>query len=549
MPTPIRSLAAACLVLLLAPQPARAVDYLVGHRVSTSKYKDGAGKSFRLVIKAGKEGNPAAFTLPADPTVTTNLVAIERDLGMLADPLTAGTWKGLGNPVGSKGWKYKNPNAPAGGSVKQLILKENVIKVVAKDTGTMPVPAAPNGLLTAVLAIGDDSYCAEAAPPHSLELDGKLLRTRQQPAPAACAEVCVLGTDTDGDRLDDCFESDTGVFVSVTDTGTDPAVADTDLDGLSDGDEVLGTLGGLDLPALGVSPLKQDILLEYDWFDDSLSCGAHSHEPSDAALAMVTTMFANAPTTNPDGSTGINMIHDKGQGGLLTGGSMIPDADGVLVGNSGGAEFLAHKAANFAGNRENYFHYVILPHRYDTSSGSSGHAELGGDDMIVSLQCFLSDNNVARTTAHELGHNLLLLHGGSGDNCNYKPNYNSVMNYRYQFPGIDSDCTPPGNGVLDFSIGDRISLDENDLDENDGTCGPGFPWDWNGNTVIENSVSFDINPSSDPLNPLFCGGALSLLHDRDDWGSIILWLVADGDGDQPRAAEQSLVCDNPPPGS
>lgn len=65
----------------------------------------------------------------------------------------------------------------------------------------------------------------------------------------------------------------------------------------------------------------------------------------------------------------------------------------------------------------------------------------------------------------ELGHNLFLFHGGNED-CNYKPNYNSVMNYACQFSGIDNNCTPPGNGVLNYSSGNRI-----DLDENNGTCG------------------------------------------------------------------------------
>ena len=41
--------------------------------------------------------------------------------------------------------------------------------------------------------------------------------------------------DTDGDGLSDGVESGTGVFVSVTDTGFDPNLADTNSDGLSDG--------------------------------------------------------------------------------------------------------------------------------------------------------------------------------------------------------------------------------------------------------------------------------------------------------------------------
>ncbi|MFN7951805.1 MAG: hypothetical protein U0610_08750 [bacterium] len=52
--------------------------------------------------------------------------------------------------------------------------------------------------------------------------------------------VTACDTDTDGDRLNDCAETNTGIYVSPTDTGTDPFDADTD-GGLLDKDEVLGT--------------------------------------------------------------------------------------------------------------------------------------------------------------------------------------------------------------------------------------------------------------------------------------------------------------------
>jgi hypothetical protein len=46
------------------------------------------------------------------------------------------------------------------------------------------------------------------------------------------------GSDTDSDGLDDSVETGTGVYVDPNDTGTDPNNADTDADGLTDGDEV-----------------------------------------------------------------------------------------------------------------------------------------------------------------------------------------------------------------------------------------------------------------------------------------------------------------------
>ena len=168
---------------------------------------------------------------------------------------------------------------------------------------------------------------------------------------------------------------------------------------------------------------------------------------------------------------------------------------------------------------------MLLPHRYGTNSNSSGQAEVWGDDLIVSLYCANSDTNVANTILHEVGHNLNLRHGGD-ENCNWKPNYNSVMNYKYQFPGIDNNCTPPGDGVLSFSIGDRINLNENNLNESNGTCGPGFPWDWNGIAGIESSIVFDVNVSGAAT----CGDTLTILHDYDDWGNLNFSGLGDADG-------------------
>ncbi|MCH2074844.1 MAG: hypothetical protein MK130_08305, partial [Puniceicoccaceae bacterium] len=57
--------------------------------------------------------------------------------------------------------------------------------------------------------------------------------------------------DSDGDGLDDSVETNTGVYLSPTDTGTDPNNADTDSDGFSDGDEVSN---GTDPNVSNVSP-------------------------------------------------------------------------------------------------------------------------------------------------------------------------------------------------------------------------------------------------------------------------------------------------------
>jgi uncharacterized protein YjdB len=344
--------------------------------------------------------------------------------------------------------------------------------------------------------------------------------------------------DADGDRLPDCVETNTGVFNSQLDTGTDPNNGDTDTDGIADGDEVLGTPAGLDLPLMGVNPLRMDILIEYDWFDDARECSPHSHRPTAAAVTMVTTAFRNAPVVNPDGSTGVNLIHDYGQGGVFVDGNLIADSDGVLAGGVNGTEFQNHKSANFDSNRAGYFHYTILPHRYNTSSGSSGQAELPGDDMIVSLYCAGTDRNVGHTIMHELGHNLFIRHGGF-ESTNYKPNYNSVMNYKYQFQGVDNDCTPPGDGTLDYSTGVRPELDENNLDETQGVCGnpPGPGWDWNGDgDAIDVGIVVDINNGDDRFE---------ILRDSDDWTLITLRVLSSSSG--ALVAQEIISCTNPAP--
>jgi hypothetical protein len=113
--------------------------------------------------------------------------------------------------------------------------------------------------------------------------------------------------------------------------------------------------------------------------------------------------------------------------------------------------------------------------------GSSGIAEIWGNDFMVSLggfahedgagasSCFdgqdnggldgadLADSDCTSGVAgnqmehegtfmHELGHNLNLRHGGI-DDMNYKPNYLSIMSYTFQFDWI----VGPGNRPLDYS--------------------------------------------------------------------------------------------------
>ena len=362
--------------------------------------------------------------------------------------------------------------------------------------------------------------------------------------PISCTNASSGAPDGDGDRLPDWTETNNGVFTNIASTGTNPGNADTDGDGIKDGDETLGTLNGLFLPGFGTNPLKKNILIEFDWFDDATNCSAHSHKPTITAVNRFKAAFANANVPNPNGTTGIDLIADYGQGGYALGGKLVADTDGNVnitteASGFGGAEFLNLKAANFAPIRNGYFHYVLFAHTYNNSA-SSGISELPGDDFIVSMNPCLSwgaatyDDAVANTIMHELGHGLGLGHGGFSG-TNRKPNYNSIMNYLYQFPGVDNNCTPIGNGVLDYSYGTRPNLNENGLNELVGVCGStSSPWDWNGNGVLENGVSRDLNAD----------GVFNTLADYNDWANLNFGGLSDVDG---MSASVEVVEEQPPP--
>lgn len=333
-------------------------------------------------------------------------------------------------------------------------------------------------------------------------------------------ESCAV--DSDGDRLSNCQE-----VARLTDYND----ADTDNDGLSDGDEVLGTLGGLDLPAFGVNPRRKDILVEHDWQEENVEperCSFHTHKPGANTIEELRIAFAAMPVPNPDGSTGINLIQDVGQGGVLVGGEFIDVANGTIVGTTG-SDFQSYKAQHFNPNRYGFFHYVINTHRYTGNALSSGVAEVVGDDFLVTLGCQWNQAYIRNTIMHELGHNLGLKHGG-GEWCNLKPNYNSVMNYRYQFNGIDTDCTinhaGGGDGVMNYSIGARAPLDENHLNENLGVCG-GVPFNWDTSNGLLSDISKDINTYNYGQDPTAaqiaeCGGLVTTLTDFDDFAGLDL---------------------------
>jgi hypothetical protein len=360
-------------------------------------------------------------------------------------------------------------------------------------------------------------------------------------------EGCPDLTDTDGDRIPDFAETDDGRFIDLMRVGTDPLNPDTDNDGIPDGDELLGTPGGLDLPALGADPLRRTIFVECDWFAGDFDGFVTSYRPTDEVIAPVIEAFRQSPAPNPyDAPPGIDIVFDYGQGEKFTGGNQLPGAPLFIFFDF---EFNILKSQFFNDNRRGYFHYAIFGFAYnDRNNRSSGVAELPGDDFMVTLADYGTPQIMTNTIMHELGHNLDLEHGGD-EPLNWKPNYNSVMNYRYQFAGIDLDLDATGDGLPGYSLGISIPLDESAVIEASGIDGQS-PVDWDG----DGSIRTDAYPAN--LNCRTgigaCGDGASdcwddiceTLRDHDDWGAI-LWNRFDTNVD--RTPEPRVIECAPPP--
>lgn len=181
-------------------------------------------------------------------------------------------------------------------------------------------------------------------------------------------------------------------------------------------------------------------------------------------------------------------------------------------------DFEAIKTANFAPERCNVFHYSLWVHNLFPGDGGSSGVSQGvfTDDFLVSLGSpndpFWAQFNrqvlEAATFMHELGHTLDLRHGGAFDFPVFKPNYRSVMCYRYQMTGIDVTCDAAGDGIIDFSNEVLPDLHEPALQEADGLGGVGIcagqPIDWNKNCVTDpQPIPQDI--TCHPLNLFQCG--------------------------------------------
>lgn len=335
--------------------------------------------------------------------------------------------------------------------------------------------------------------------------------------------------DSDGDALPDDWETK-GV--------------DCDGDGKID----------LNLPAMGAKPNHKDVFIEIDWMEKAPTItlgnwkiGGHQHQPKPGALKLVIDAFRFAPVDNPDGTKGITAHIDAGplsvmnpvtgaKWGARSAGGAVPETKNLGSTDASGdydwSAFDVRKNASFQTTRADVFHYCLFAHRYGGGRSSGISRNIPASDFIVADGAGSSDNlgavAQAGTLMHEFGHNLGLWHGG-GDGVNDKPNYLSVMNYSFQFPGLFKDGQ---FGLIDYSRGQLDDLDESALDETLGLTpfglATGFgtlyydgghqrqvnaasgPIDWDRNGSLSTGVAKDLNKDS----------SLTLLVGYDDWAHV-----------------------------
>ena len=149
---------AAAAFVAICTAPALASDQLVPGKILIVK-----PLTLAKVIAKG------TFTLPTGgdvPTTAGGSLEI-RDLG---DPMNANTyslpsggWKGLGNPPGSKGFKYKGAGSVSD-PCKVVLIKVNIVKAVCKGSGVTldtPVTAPPQRVDAKFSSGTGTSYCAD----------------------------------------------------------------------------------------------------------------------------------------------------------------------------------------------------------------------------------------------------------------------------------------------------------------------------------------------------------------------------------------------------
>jgi hypothetical protein len=247
---------------------------------------------------------------------------------------------------------------------------------------------------------------------------------------------------------------------------------DMDKDGIPDDKEVdCAYFNDLPYYAWGARPQQTDIFVQVDYMDNRPTpILPDLTKPSLAALKKWENIYIQYAPNLPNHSTGplypIRVHIDTGSLHALEGQEHQVNTDRYNLYSHDtdrhGGTVLPYKSITYFNpdayeypqqnmdlRRDTIFHYMFIAHRETSHISLVGKADQNGqtsgvflssvDDKYFSNQTKV-DALLASSAAHELGHNLSLLHGGFED-TNYKPNYYSIMNYGYGNDLIKTDIT------------------------------------------------------------------------------------------------------------
>ena len=151
-----------------------------------------------VIVKPGKLSkvlakpiSPATFALPAganSPLVKNwGLWGKFGGAWLHLTPLASASWKGLGNPPGDKGYKYKGAGSITD-PCKVILIKEKIIKAVCKGDIFPASPPFGSDPLPVQLAATDNSdrYCAETGNGTNVKDTATIFKEKDSPAPVLC---------------------------------------------------------------------------------------------------------------------------------------------------------------------------------------------------------------------------------------------------------------------------------------------------------------------------------------------------------------------------
>ena len=345
-----------------------------------------------------------------------------------------------------------------------------------------------------------------------------LVGPSQRSAPGLVDLVVNDPADADGDGLGEKLERALGTCAPENSADW-PAycdqvanVMDSDGDGLNDGWEVLGIDvdpgqgTAMYLPAWGADPLQKDVFVQVDYVRE---LGGIASVAKAATLARTVQLSYLDGTSdelrNPNGEDGLRVHLDIGidpnptspqfqNGDFALFGDWSPsDRDAVpsTGSNLGTARAGYLRTAYFGSARKNVFRYAMF-----INKSCRGSTESAGRYFFF---CANANGPNARTFTHELGHTMGLNHQGLGGN-NFKPNYPSLMNYRFpswsfshgQLGLLNGAVLIEEQGIANMSQELRnVLVNEGISIRNDGI-------DWNRDGII--------NPEAVRANPIFIKG-------------------------------------------